>query len=227
VEFVTLDDAYCSTSSIMPQKKNPDTAEIMRGKAGAVAGAFTAVLMTVKGLPMSYNRDLQDLTPSLRRAVFEAGRAVEIAAGMLATATFHPDRMRAEAGRGFSTATDLADLLVRNYGLAFRESHNIVGRAVKKGSVDLASLDEAAVEITGTTLSVRGLTQAAITEALDPTYSVSVRRAAGGPAPEAVAAQLVSRREAMTEDEAWVVDEQSRLAEAESVMLRQARELIV
>ncbi len=227
VEFVTLDDAYCSTSSIMPQKKNPDTAEIMRGKAGAVAGAFTAALMTVKGLPMSYNRDLQDLTPSLRRAVFEAGRAVKIAAGMLATATFHPDRMRAEAGRGFSTATDLADLLVRNYGLAFRESHNIVGRAVKKGSVDLASLDEAAMEITGTTLSVRGLTQAAITEALDPAYSVSVRRAAGGPAPEAVAAQLVSRREAMTEDEAWVVDEQSRLAEAESVMLRQARELIV
>ncbi len=226
VEFVTLDDAYCSTSSIMPQKKNPDTAEIMRGKTGAVAGAFTSALMTVKGLPMSYNRDLQDLTPSLRRAVFEGGRAVEIAAGMLATATFHPERMRAEAGRGFSTATDLADLLVRNYGLAFRESHNIVGRAVKKGSVDLASLDEAAVEITGATLSVRGLTQAAIAEAIDPAYSVGVRRAAGGPAPEAVAAQLVIRREAMNEDEAWVADEKSRLVESESAMLTQARELI-
>lgn len=226
VEFVTLDDAYCSTSSIMPQKKNPDTAEIMRGKTGAVAGAFTAALMTVKGLPMSYNRDLQDLTPSLRRAVMEAGRAVEIAAGMLATATFHPDRMRAEAGRGFSTATDLADLLVRSYGLAFRESHNIVGRAVKKGSVDLASLDEAAVEITGTTLSARGLTQGAIEEALDPAYSVSVRRAAGGPAPEAVAAQLEIRREALGEDEAWVLDERLRLAEAETAMIEKGRELI-
>ena len=226
VEFVTLDDAYCSTSSIMPQKKSPDTAGIMRGKTGAVAGAFTAALMTVKGLPMSYNRDLQDLTPSLRRAVMEAGRAVEIAAGMLATATFHPDRMRAEAGRGFSTATDLADLLVRSYGLAFRESHNIVGRAVKKGSVDLASLDEAAVEITGTTLSARGLTQGAIEEALDPAYSVSVRRAAGGPAPEAVAAQLEIRREALGEDEAWVLDERLRLAEAETAMIEKGRELI-
>ncbi|HDQ07641.1 MAG TPA: argininosuccinate lyase [Methanoculleus sp.] len=226
VEFVTLDDAYCSTSSIMPQKKNPDTAEIMRGKTGAVAGAFTAALMTVKGLPMSYNRDLQDLTPSLWRAVVEAGRAVEIAAGMLATATFHPERMRAEAGRGFSTATDLADLLVRNYGLAFRESHNIVGRAVKKGSVDLASLDEAAVEITGTALSARGLTPGAIEEALDPAYSVSVRCAAGGPAPGAVAAQLAIRREAMREDADWVTDEKTRLAEAECAMLAQGRELI-
>jgi len=226
VEFVTLDDAYCSTSSIMPQKKNPDTAEIMRGKTGAVAGAFTAALITVKGLPMSYNRDLQDLTPSLRRAVFETKRAVEIAAGMLATATFNPERMRAEAGRGFSTATDLADLLVRNYGLAFRESHNIVGRAVKKGSIDLDSLDEAAVEITGTTLSARGLTPEAIAEALDPAYSVSVRRAAGGPAPEAVAAQLEIRRDALREDEQWIADERSRLAEAESAMLTQGRELI-
>ncbi|MDD5420156.1 MAG: argininosuccinate lyase, partial [Methanomicrobiaceae archaeon] len=129
--FVHLDDAYCSSSSIMPQKKNPDTAEIMRAKAGTVAGNLTASLMIAKGLPMSYNRDLQELTPHLWQSEEATRQSLELLAGMVGSAAFDSQRMQTEAGRGFSTATDLADVLVREYGLAFRTAHRIVGRAVR------------------------------------------------------------------------------------------------
>ena len=133
VKFVSLDDAFCSTSSIMPQKKNPDTAEIMRAKSGSVFGAFTGALMTVKGLPMSYNRDLQELTPHIWRGMHDAKESLVLLSGMLASAEFDTARMKEEAGKGFSTATELADSLVRAYDIPFRTAHNIVGRAVQKG----------------------------------------------------------------------------------------------
>ena len=117
----------------MPQKKNPDTAEIMRAKSGSVFGAFTGALVTVKGLPMSYNRDLQELTPNIWRGMHDAKESLRLLAEMLASAEFDTERMKEEAGKGFSTATELADTLVRAYGLPFRTAHNIVGRAVQKG----------------------------------------------------------------------------------------------
>jgi argininosuccinate lyase len=131
--FVCLDDPFCSTSSIMPQKKNPDTAEIMRAKAGSVAGAYTAALVITKGLPMSYNRDLQELNPHLWRGTRDATMSLHLLPGMLSGARFDTARMKAEAGKGFSTATDMADLLVREYNLPFRTAHSIVGRAVQIG----------------------------------------------------------------------------------------------
>jgi len=99
VKFVTLDDAFCSTSSIMPQKKNPDTAEIMRAKTGSVFGAYTGALMTVKGLPMSYNRDLQELTPNIWRGMQDAKESLRLLIDMLSSATFETERMKEEAGR--------------------------------------------------------------------------------------------------------------------------------
>src|SRR5690554_5089044 len=111
VGFVHINDAYCSSSSIMPQKKNPDVAEIMRAKAGTVAGALIAAMTITKGLPMSYNRDLQELTPHLWRGVEAARESLPLLSGMIGTATFNTERMAAEAGRGFSTATELADVL--------------------------------------------------------------------------------------------------------------------
>lgn len=226
VRFVTLDDAYCSTSSIMPQKKNPDTAEIMRGKTGAVAGAFTAAFTAVKGLPMSYNRDLQDVTPSLWRAVAESGACIGIAHGIIATATFHPDRMREEAGRGFSTATELADVLVREFGLPFRAAHNIIGRAVRSEAITLDVLEAAAQDLSGLSLVERGLTDERIAEALDVDVGVRMRRAPGGPAPETVAQALSMRGQALEEDLVWVRSEQKRLQDAEDEMIGEARKLV-
>ena len=186
VKFVSLDDAFCSTSSIMPQKKNPDTAEIMRAKSASVFGAFTAALVTVKGLPMSYNRDLQELTPNIWRGMHDARVSTCLLADMLASAEFDTERMKEEAGKGFSTATELADTLVRTYGLPFRTAHNIVGRAVQKGSLSLATLEAAAQEVGKISLKKKGLTQKKIDEVLDVDYSVALRKAPGGPAPAAV-----------------------------------------
>jgi argininosuccinate lyase len=160
VKFVIFDDAFCSTSSIMPQKKNPDTAEIMRAKSGSVFGAFSGALVTVKGLPMSYNRDLQELTPNIWRGMDDAGESLRLLADMLASASFDTKRMSEEAGKGFSTATELADSLVRSCGIPFRTAHNIVGRAVQKGDLSLATLEKAAGEVGGgISLAGKGLTQ--------------------------------------------------------------------
>ena len=136
VKFVSLDDAFCSTSSIMPQKKNPDSAEIMRAKTGSVFGAYTAALMIVKGLPMSYNRDLQELTPHIWRGLRDSKESTRLLIDMLASAEFDTARMKEEAGKGFSTATELADTLVRSYGIPFRTAHSIVG----KGSTERGPL---------------------------------------------------------------------------------------
>ncbi|GAB7017023.1 argininosuccinate lyase [Methanogenium cariaci] len=226
VRFVTLDDAYCSTSSIMPQKKNPDTAEILRGKSGVVAGSFTAAFTAVKGLPMSYNRDLQDVTPSLWRAVAESGACIGIATGIISTATFHPDRMREEAGRGFSTATELADVLVREFGLPFRAAHNIIGRAIRSGMITLPVLEAAAQTLSGISLVERGLTEKRILEALDVDVSVRLRSAPGGPAPKTVKQAIAIQHATLEDDWHWVRSEEKRLQAAEDTMIRDARRLV-
>lgn len=224
--FVHLDDAYCSSSSIMPQKKNPDTAEIMRAKAGTVAGNLTASLMIAKGLPMSYNRDLQELTPHLWQSEEAARQSLELLAGMVGSAAFDSQRMQTEAGRGFSTATDLADVLVREYGLAFRTAHRIVGRAVRSGSLDLQTLDAAARDMAGLSLAERGLTERRIREVMDVRHSVSVRNAPGGPAPEAARALLSEREGALADDAAWADAKAAALAAAKAHLIYEARRLV-
>ena len=130
--FVALSDAWSTGSSIMPQKRNPDAAELVRGHSGRILGCMTALMVTMKGLPLAYSKDMQDDKPP----VFEAHGllALSIAAmtGMVESASFRTDRMRAVAETGFATATDLADWLVREGGLPFREAHHVTGRAVKR-----------------------------------------------------------------------------------------------
>jgi len=179
VQFVELDDAFCSTSSIMPQKKNPDSAEVMRAKAGSVLGAATSAFAIQKGLPMSYNRDLQELTPALLRGIRDTKHSTRILADMLSSAAFNTEKMAAEAGRGHSTATDLADHLVQKYGLPFRTAHTLVGKAVQEGSLDLAALDRAAEEWGFEKPSALGLTQQEVESALDVMSSIDRRRAPG------------------------------------------------
>lgn len=227
VRFVDLNDAFCSTSSIMPQKKNPDTAEIMRAKAGSVSGSFTAATIIVKGLPMSYNRDLQELTPHLWRGMQDAKDSTGLLTEMLASAAFDRKRMAEEAGRGFATATDLADYLVRAYDIPFRTAHSIVGRAVQKGMLDVATLDAAAEELrTGVSLSGRGLTQAQVEKTLSVPYSLSLRKAPGGPAAVATKAAIRKRRKQLDIDSDMLGSRRSKITKAKAALISGARRMV-
>jgi argininosuccinate lyase len=227
VKFVELDDAFCSTSSIMPQKKNPDTAEIMRAKSGSVFGAFAGALLTVKGLPMSYNRDLQELTPHIWRGMRDAKESLRLLIDMLSSASFDTDRMREEAGKGFSTATELADTLVRSYGIAFRTAHTIVGRAVQKGSLSLLTLEESAQETgSGISLIGKGLTQQNIDDALDVKNSIALRRAPGGPAPFATKIALQERKKQLDIDALLVEKRLLKLSDAKEDLITKSRRLV-
>jgi argininosuccinate lyase len=224
-QFIELDDTYCSTSSIMPQKKNPDTAEIMRAKAGTVCGTLIGALMIVKGLPMSYNRDLQEVTPHVWRGMDACRRSVRLLNGIISSAVWGKKRMEEEAGRGFSTATDLADLLVREYHLPFRTAHTIVGRAVREGRLDLDTLERAAHEVASLSLMEKGLTAEKIGHALIPRSAVMARDAVGGPSPVAIRAALKERRRAHRRDDSWHQRITEALATAESELIAAAREL--
>jgi len=227
VKFVSLDDTFCSTSSIMPQKKNPDTAEIMRAKCGSVAGAFNSALIITKGLPMSYNRDLQELTPHIWRGMHDAKESLRLLIDMLETARFDKKRMKKEAGKGFSTATELADSLARAYDIPFRTSHNIVAKAVAKGNLSLATLEAASQELdSGISLVKKGLTQAKIDRVLDPEYSISIRKAPGAPAPVAVKGAIHDRKKQLDDDTALVEQRLARLAKAKADLLTKARRLV-
>ena len=227
VKFVTLDDAFCSTSSIMPQKKNPDTAEIMRAKSASVFGAFCSAFVTVKGLPMSYNRDLQELTPNIWRGMHDAKASLCLLSEMLASAEFNTGRMKDEAGKGFSTATELADTLVRSYGLPFRTAHNIVGRAVRKGSLSLATLEAAAKELgPDISLKKKGLTQKKIDEVLDVTSSVALRKAPGGPAPAATKQAIKDCNKQLETDSALTDKHLALLAKAREKLIADARRMV-
>ncbi|MFU8868676.1 argininosuccinate lyase [Natronococcus sp.] len=197
--FVDLADDYSSTSSIMPQKKNPDTLELVRAVAGDAAGGVQGLTTTLKGLPRAYNRDLQRATTHAWETVDAVTEASEVAAGAVATADWNEEALAAEAGAGFSTATGVADLLAAN-GLPFRTAHEMVAHAAENGG-DYEALEAAAGDVLGEPLE-SFVDPAAVEDALDPEASVASRDSRGGPAPEAVADQLESAREALAADEA-------------------------
>jgi argininosuccinate lyase len=140
--FVRLSDRWTTGSSIMPQKRNPDAAELCRAKVGRIAGAFQGLMMVMKGLPLTYSKDMQED----KEVTFDALRAFAVAAaamrGMIADLEPVPDAMRAAAGRGYSTATDLADWLVRALGLPFREAHHVTGTIVKRAETKGVALED-------------------------------------------------------------------------------------
>lgn len=145
-QFVELDDAYSTGSSIMPQKKNPDIAELVRGKTGRVYGALMALLTTMKGLPLAYNKDMQEDKEMAFDAMDTAADCITLFTGMIRTMKFRKDRMAKSAMNGFTNATDAADYLVGK-GVPFRDAHGIIGRLVlycidKNTSIDALSLEE-------------------------------------------------------------------------------------
>lgn len=144
--FVEIDDAYSTGSSIMPQKKNPDIAELVRGKTGRVYGALVSVLTTMKGIPLAYNKDMQEDKELTFDAIDTVKGCVALFTGMLKTLKFNKDVMKASAMKGFTNATDAADYLV-NHGVPFRDAHGIIGRLVlycieKDKAIDELSIDE-------------------------------------------------------------------------------------
>jgi argininosuccinate lyase len=192
--FVSLPDAYSTGSSIMPQKRNPDAAELVRGHSGRIAGAMTSLVMTMKGLPLAYSKDMQDDKPP----VFEAHDllALSIAAmtGMIETVTFRTERMRAAAEAGFSTATDLADWLVRIAGIPFREAHHITGVVVKLAETEgLALVDVPIARLKGIDARIDDRVFAC----LSVDASVASRASHGGTAPDQVRARIAEAKTAL------------------------------
>ena len=195
-DFIELDDLYASTSSIMPQKKNPDTAELMRGKTGSVVGALMALLTICKGLPLSYNRDLQEATPNIWRSAKTVRASVRIMRGILKTMKVHSEVLASRSTTGFTTATELADTFVRETGISFRTAHQLVGMLARNSEEkpSLEKIDSVAELVLGESLSGKGLTEEMITEALDPVSNIKRRKVSGGPAPEEMENYLKKRR---------------------------------
>ena len=193
--FVTLDDAFSTGSSIMPQKKNPDVAELARGKAGRLIGDLTGLLATLKGLPLAYNRDLQEDKEPVFDAIGQLEVLLPAVSGMMGTLVFHQERLVELAPQGFALATDVAEWLVRQ-GVPFREAHEISGDAVRvceENGIELWDLtDEQFAQISAhLTPQVR--------EVLTVEGSLNSRNSQGGTAPSAVAQQLAELKRQLGE----------------------------
>ncbi len=189
--FLRLDDAYTTGSSMLPQKKNPDVAELTRAKAGRLIGHLTGFLATLKGLPLAYNRDLQEDKEPLFDAVDQMSRALVALAGLLHTADFVVERMQAAADSPYAAATDLAELLVRK-GMPFRDAHTLVGGLVRDSL-------ERRVPLTELVAAHPALGDEAV-ELLEPGVPVTRRQTRGGAGTEAVAAQLERFRARLDSD---------------------------
>ena len=190
--FVKLPDAYSTGSSIMPQKRNPDAAELVRGHAGRIMGCMNALCVTMKGLPLAYSKDMQDDKPPVFEAHDLLGLSIAAMTGMIETVTFRTDRMRGLAESGFATATDLADWLVREGDIPFREAHHITGRAV-------AAAEAAGVQLADLPIDTLKAIDARIDEriyaVLTVDASVASRRSHGGTAPDQVRARIAQARQ--------------------------------
>ena len=198
--FITLDDAWSTGSSIMPQKKNPDFAELVRGKTGRTVGDLTALLVTLKGLPLAYNKDMQEDKEPAFDAIDTYADSLRAVTGMLSTLSVNEERMRAGALGGFMAATDLADHLAAR-GVPFREAHEVVGRLVLACERDGRTLQDLTLE------ELRGVCATFgddALEAVDIDVVVARRATTGGTAPVCVAEQLTEARARLASDATWL-----------------------
>ena len=197
--YARLHDAFATGSSIMPQKKNPDIAELARGKAGRLIGNLTGLLATLKGLPLAYNRDLQEDKEPLIDSVAQLELLLPAVTGMSATLTFDTERMAAMAPAGFSLATDIAEWLVRQ-GIPFRVAHEVAGECVALAESSGRELDELTdAEFAG----INSALTPAVRDVLTVSGSLASRDGLGGTAPHRVAEQLDALRERILRDRTW------------------------
>ena len=192
--FVRMPDSLSTGSSIMPQKKNPDAAELVRGHSGRIVGALAALMVTMKGLPLAYSKDMQDDKPPVFEAAGLLGLSIAAMTGMVAEAEFRSERMRQAAELGYATATDLADWLVREAGLPFREAHHVTGAAVKLAEEKGVALDALSL---AELQAIDGRIGEGVYKALSVEASVAARASHGGTAPEQVRKRIAEAREAL------------------------------
>lgn len=188
--FVEMDDAYSTGSSIMPQKKNPDVAELIRGKSGRVYGSLTTLLTMMKGLPLAYNKDMQEDKEAIFDAVDTVKLCLPVFTNMIKTMTIKKDNMSKGAAGGFTNATDLADYLVK-HGVPFRSSHEIVGKMVAEAVFRNCNLDDFTLE------EMKGFSELIDTDIYDAISiktCVETRNVIGGPAKEQVLAEIKNGR---------------------------------
>ncbi len=195
-QFVEIDDAYSTGSSIMPQKKNPDIAELVRGKTGRVYGALMSLLTTMKGIPLAYNKDMQEDKELSFDAMDTVKGCIALFNGMLATMKFNRERMRASANGGFTNATDAADYLV-NHGVPFRDAHGIVGQIVlyciEKGiAIDDMSLEELK--------AISPVFEDDVYEAISMETCVNKRLTVGAPGKEAMEQVIAAEKKYLEEE---------------------------
>ena len=184
--FVEIDDAYSTGSSIMPQKKNPDIAELIRGKTGRVYGALVSLLTTMKGIPLAYNKDMQEDKELTFDAIDTVKGCIALFTGMIKTIKFHRDIMQNSAMKGFTNATDAADYLV-NHGVPFRDAHGIIGKLVlycieKDKAIDELMLDELK--------AVSPVFEQDIYKAISLETCVNKRTTIGAPGPDAMKEEI-------------------------------------
>ncbi|WP_038044369.1 argininosuccinate lyase [Thermocrispum agreste] len=197
--YVTLDDAWATGSSIMPQKKNPDVAELTRGKAGRLIGNLTGLLATLKAQPLAYNRDLQEDKEPLFDSIEQLELLYPALAGMISTLTFHTGRMAELAPAGFTLATDVAEWLVRQ-GVPFRVAHEAAGECVRIAESRGAGLEDLT---DGELAAVHPALTPKVREVLSVEGSIASRDALGGTAPSRVAEQLAAVAERLSEARRW------------------------
>ncbi len=190
-QFVEIDDAYSTGSSIMPQKKNPDIAELVRGKTGRVYGALMAMLTTMKGIPLAYNKDMQEDKEMTFDAYDTVKGCLALFTGMLSTMKFRTDKMEASAKHGYTNATDAADYLV-NHGVAFRDAHGIVGQLVLYGIEHGKALDDFTLE---EFKQISPVFEQDIYEAISMETCVNKRLTKGAPGREVMKKTIISYKE--------------------------------
>ena len=196
--FIRMPDSLSTGSSIMPQKKNPDAAELVRGHSGRVIGSLTSLMITMKGLPLAYSKDMQDDKPPVFEAASLMALSVAAMTGMIEGASFNTARMRAAAELGYATATDLADWLVRQAGIPFREAHHITGAAVKLAESRGVALDQLPL---ADLQAIDARISESVYAALSVDASVAARASYGGTAPDQVRAQVAAAKLALEMEE--------------------------
>jgi len=192
--FINLPDSFSTGSSIMPQKRNPDAAELVRGHSGRIAGAMQSLVMTMKGLPLAYSKDMQDDKPPVFEAHDLLGLSIAAMTGMISDVSFNDDRMRQLAESGFATATDFADWLVREANLPFREAHHVTGSVVALAEEKGCGLSELTLE---QYQQIDPRITASVFDVLTVDASVASRSSHGGTAPIQVRAQIANAKAAL------------------------------
>jgi argininosuccinate lyase len=214
--FIEISDTYASTSSIMPQKKNPDILEIIRARTATTIGSLTTILTMQRSLPQSYNRDLQELSPPFFGCLESVNTSLTLITKVLGTMKLNEDVMRVSSSGDFSTATELADLIVKEKKLPFRTAHQIVGAvvstAIKEGlspsEISAEYIDRIAMTTTGVGV---GLSEEQVSSALTPLLAVKSRNVLGGPAPEIVERQVQEMFDEVAKKEANLNKREERL----------------